>query len=207
MLPDKLNQYVSEYSKGLSIFLTKIKEQTDGSEGAHMICGSTVAALLSILTKLTNAKLALDIGTYVGFSACAIAEAMNHEGRVISCEQDPRCFEIAQKNFSEHPHGYKVKQYFGDAKNCIAELNEPIDIAFLDAHKKFYLDYYELVVEKMRSGGVIVVDDALWKGEVVVPTHPRHDVMHQFNERIHNDPRVENILIPIRNGVNLIYKL
>ncbi len=208
MLIRSLKEYLESHETPLSSALSKIQQRTqDEFEGSHMLCGSQIATFLSMIVKITAAKHVIDIGTYVGFSALAMAEAIEDDGHIISCERDQRYFEAAQKNIEEHPDGHKVQLFYGEAKDCIDQLDKPLDLSFLDADKTPYLDYYQQLVEKTRPGGVIVIDDALWKGMVAEPNTPRLHLMDQFNDYVQNDSRVENLLIPLRHGINLIYKL
>ena len=208
MILAPLKQYLESHARPLSDSLAKIQKETGKVfEGSHMICGTQIAHLLSILIKLMRAKYVIDIGTYVGFSALAIAEALESDGKVISCERDALYYEMATKNVNAHPDGHKVELFHGNAADCIDQIDKPIDLSFLDADKTPYLEYYQKLVEKTRPGGLIVVDDALWKGQVAEANTPRLHLMNQFNEYVKDDPRVENLLVPIRHGINLVYKL
>ncbi len=208
MISAPLNNYLEKHSKPLSNYLNSLMENAHlHGEGAHMICGPQIAALLSILVKLANAKYIVDVGTFIGFSALVLAEASCKEGKVFSCEKDPRSFEIARKNIDQHPDGWKVQLSLQDADEFIDALPSGIEFSFLDGHKQSYLSNYKKLVEKTKSGGIIVIDDALWKGEITHPNNPRLQAMDEFNTTIYEDPKVENLLIPIRNGINLIYKL
>lgn len=207
MISEELNHYLNEHSTPLSFALKHLINHADEDvEGMHMISGSHVAALLSLLVKLTQAKYIVDIGSFIGFSALAMAEAASSDARIYSCERDPRYVEVAQKNLDNHPDGYKVSLKLSEASPFIDQLKSGIELSFLDADKKPYMVYYNKLVEKTKSGGLIVIDDALWKGEVTNPQSERIKTMDQLNQFVRDDKRVENILIPLRNGVNLVYK-
>ncbi|MCH9632389.1 MAG: tRNA 5-hydroxyuridine methyltransferase [Chlamydiae bacterium] len=208
MLLQPIKQYLESHARPLSESLQKIQKETGKTfEGSHMLCGTQVASLLSILIKVMRAKYVVDIGTYVGFSALAMAEALEPDGKVISCERDALYFKTATKNVNAHPDGHKVELFYGNAIDCIDQIEQPLDLSFLDADKTPYLEYYQKLVEKTRPGGLIIIDDALWKGEVVEATTPRLHLMNQFNEYVEKDTKVESLLIPIRHGINLVYKL
>lgn len=207
MLSDQLNHYLTKHSKPLSSHLSQIQKKTQQLPSSHMLSGSLMSTFLGFLVKMTKAKLAIDVGTYVGFSALSLAEAMGNEGEVRTYENNSEHAAIAKSNIQNHPQGDKVKLFLGDALDLLKEIDQPVDLAFIDANKRPYAQYYEILVEKLRPGGVMVIDDALWKGEVISPTETKHETMNQLNELIHQDPRVENLLIPIRHGINLVYKL
>lgn len=208
MISDSLKEYMHKHSKTDSPFLSKVTQETYANiELAQMICGPLVGNLLKFLVRISDAKLVLDVGTFVGFSALTLAEAMDVGGKVITCENNEIHFEIAKKNIKAHPNGNKVELFFGDALDCINSVQELLDLSFLDANKKDSIDQYNLLVEKTRPGKAIVVDDALWKGEIIEMSEPKHLIMDELNKFILKDPRVENVLIPLRNGINLVYKL
>lgn len=207
MISKVLNHYLIDHSTPLSLDLQQLMAYTDDEiEGKHMICGAQVAALLSFLVKLSKAKYIVDIGSFIGFSALALAEAAPSDAIIFSCERDPRYVEVAQKNLDRHPDGYKVSLTLQEALHFIDGLKPGIDLTFLDADKKPYMVYYNKLVEKTKPGGLIIIDDALWKGEVTNPQSDRIKIMDQLNQYVRDDIRVDNVLIPIRNGVNLVYK-
>ncbi len=207
MLSDQLNLYLTKHSKPLSSHLSQIQKKTQQLPSSHMLSGSLVSAFLAFLAKMTKAKLSIDVGTYVGFSALSLAEAMSDDGEVRTYENNLEYAAMAQSNIQNHPQGHKVKLFFGDALDLLKEIDQPVDLAFIDANKRPYADYYEILVQKLRPGGVMVIDDALWNGEVISPTETKHETMTRLNEFISKDYRVENLLIPLRHGINLVYKL
>lgn len=208
MISDELNKYIRDFSTQLSPSLLEIENETQKTQkDAHMLCGPLLGSLLRFLVLLSNAKKIVDVGTFVGFSALTLAEALDDEGEVISFEKDPIRMEIAKQNIQKHPKGHKVKLVLGDALENLEKIEGQIDLSFIDANKKPYLQYYEILLEKTKPGGVIVIDDALWKGKLLEKTDPKHEIMDELNQFIAKDPRVENILIPIRHGINLVYKL
>lgn len=208
MISDTLNEYLLRHSKKNSPFLSKLSDKTQKNLGEpHMLCGPLVGAFLNFLVKLSNAKFVLDIGTFSGYSALSIAEALDKEGKVLTCEKCANHVAVARKNFAQHKDGYKIELFYGNALDCIKSVQKPIDLSFLDADKRPSIEYYDLIVEKTKPGGAIVIDDALWKGEIVKMSEPKHLIMDELNKYILNDPRVENVLIPLRHGINLVYKI
>lgn len=208
MISEELNKYVHDFSTYLSPPLAEIEKETfETQKDAHMLCGPLLGSLLRFLVQLSNAKKIVDVGTFVGFSALTLAEALSDDGEVISLEKDPARMEIARQNIKKHHQGHKVKLILGDALENLEKIDTEIDLSFLDANKKPYLQYYELLVQKTKPGGIIVIDDALWKGKLLEKSDPKHLIMDELNQAIAKDPRVENVLIPLRHGINLVYKL
>ncbi|MCH9634019.1 MAG: putative O-methyltransferase [Chlamydiae bacterium] len=209
MLPAELNNYLIKHSHPLSNNLNQIVEDTIQSTKAnHMISGPLVSALLRLLVRLTHPKLIVDLGTFTGFSALSMAEVMPKGCHLISCEINSEHCKTAKSNFNLHPTKDQITLFEGCVQDCLEKIDDAsIDLAFLDANKTTYFEYYESLVHKLKSGGILVMDDILWKGHAISPYKNREKRMDEMNHIISNDQRVENLLLPIRNGVNVIYKL
>lgn len=207
MIAKELNDYLKEHIHPLSEHLGQIAKETKKKlDSAHMISGPLMSTLLRLLTQVLKPRLVLDLGTYTGFSALSIAEVLPSEAKIITCDIDPFHLEIAKENFKNHPRGSFIQVFEGKADDCIDNLKSEVDMVFLDANKNTYLEYYEALIPKIRSGGLLIMDDVLWKGMAISPVKIREKRMDAINKRIAADPRVENLLLPIRNGVNIIYK-
>lgn len=203
-----LNSYLDQHTHPLSNPLSEIQNKTlEDLEAAHMLSGPQVAALLRLLIRLHQPKKILDLGTFTGFSALTMAEVMPHNSELITCDSLDLHLEIANKNFSLHPKGDKIQVFRGTVNELLDQLKNPVDFVYLDADKKEYFLYYERLIEQLNPKGLLVIDDTLWKGRVVHPEKEREKRMDALNKHILNDPRVENVLLPVRNGVNVIYKL
>jgi caffeoyl-CoA O-methyltransferase len=138
-----------------------------------------------------------------------MAEGLPDDGKLITCDKDPEATRIARQFFDRSPHGKKITIRLGDALETVRSLPaEPsFDLAFLDADKEGYVAYFEELVPRLRRGGLLVADNTLWSGEVVDPQTDHARAIHHFNERVTADPRVENVLLSVRDGVMLARKL
>jgi caffeoyl-CoA O-methyltransferase len=145
----------------------------------------------------------LEIGTFTGYSALMMAEGLPGDGRLVTCEINPKAAEIARRYFAKSPHGHKIEIRLGAALETIATLAEPLDIVFIDADKTNYLNYYEACVPLLRPGGLIVADNVLWSGKVIDPNDDDTRAIVAFNERVQADPRVENVCLTVRDGMML----
>ena len=144
--------------------------------------------------------------------AGSIGNHLAHAARVLGwevtlCDIDPAAESIARRHFAESPHGSKIRIHMGPALQTIEKLAGPFDLVFIDADKENYPNYYEPVLARLRPGGLIVVDNTLWSGEVVAPRDEAGRAIHELNETIQHDPRVENVLATIRDGIHIARKL
>ena len=197
-------------TKPVSTELQQIQEETyDTMEGAGMLSGSVHANLFHILCKSIQAKNALEIGTFTGYSALAVAESLPKDGKLIACDiEDGDPQKIAKKYWSQSEHGSKIELKVGNALETIPKLTQTFDFVFIDADKINYTNYYNLVLPKVRSGGLIVADNVLRGGEVVGknPSQSTRAIM-EFNEMVLKDKKVENVLLTVRDGITIISKI
>jgi caffeoyl-CoA O-methyltransferase len=159
-----------------------------------------------LLVRIIGAKRILEIGMFTGYSALAWAEALPEDGRVITCDVNPETTEIARRYFAESPHGKKIEIKLGPAIETLKTLSGPFDVCFIDADKTGYSAYYDRCIDLTRRGGLIVLDNMLQSGRVLNPTEERDRLIHALNERIQNDERVENVFLPIRDGIMICWK-
>ena len=203
-----IEAYCQNQTQPDSALLAEIRAYTQANfKNAQMLSDVLVGRLLQFLLRLMHAKMVLDLGTFTGYSALSMAEAMSQESCVLTCDKDPRVLAIAKAFFDKSEHSSKIKIIQGEVAECIASIDEEIDLAFIDADKMQIESYYELILPKLRIGGVIVVDDVLWRAEVLAPGDKRAISVHQFNDKIKKDPRILNVLLPIRHGLNIMIKL
>ena len=164
---------------------------------------------LSLISKLYNPRLIVEIGTYTGYSALCLAEGLTDAGKLISIDVNEETSAFAQSFISKTKYAHKIELVVADAKNYIPTINEPLDIVFIDADKKNYLVYYHLLIDKLKSGGLIIADNVLWSGKITMPVSEMDKetlALHQFNEFVEQDERVENLLIPLRDGLLIVRK-
>lgn len=210
LLDERLDAYVFAHTREPHPLLDELRETTYGTMRApQMQVGRVEGALLRLLVALGGAKRVLEIGTFTGYSALSMAEAMPADGVLITCDIDPDAVAIAQRFFARSPHGPKIDVRLGDALETIRDLPQdpPLDLVFLDADKERYVTYYDEVLPRLRTGGLLVADNTLWSGTVLDPQHPTDKAICAFNDRVQSDPRVDNVLLSVRDGVMIARKL
>ena len=203
----KIEQYAFDHTSEEGELLRRLEKETyENLEIPQMTTGRIEARLLKLLARLVGAQRILEIGTFAGYSALSMAEALPEDGTLVTCDEDPVAIAFAQKYFSESPHGKKIKQMEGPALESIKKLTGTFDMAFIDADKINYSNYYEAILPMIRPGGLIAVDNVLWSGRVLDPQDESDRAIHQFNERVVKDQRVESVLLTVRDGLNCIIK-
>lgn len=205
-----LDKYLREHSSAQDDALLWIQKQTNMyTNYPRMMSGPVQGALLKILTEISGARRVLEIGTYTGYSAVCIASGLPSDGRLDTLELNDEMEDLILEGFRRAGLSDRISLHIGDAKESLASLQGPYDMVFIDADKREYLKYYEVVFDKVRPGGLIVADDVLWDGKVYeenVPTDSQTAGITAFNDAVAADPRVENVIIPLRDGLNVIRK-
>ena len=143
---------------------------------------------------------------FTGYSAMMMPSALPDDGELITCDIDPQAEAIARRYFDEHPHGRKIQIRMGPALDTLKTISGPLDLVFIDADKENYVAYYEAVVPLLRTGGLIVADNTLWSGKVIDPTTPVERAIVGFNAHVAKDPRVDKVLLTVRDGMTLARK-
>ncbi|HHN48886.1 MAG TPA: O-methyltransferase [Bacteroidales bacterium] len=175
----------------------------------QMIAGHEQGSLLRMISQMINPRHILEIGTFTGYSAICLAAGLEEGGKLHTIEINPELEEIATRYFLEAGLSDKIIQHFGDARQIIPTLDIKFGLVFIDASKEHYIDFYELAMEKLHSSGFILADNALWYGKVANPAvlnDKDTDSIRKFNIHVQNDPRVENLILPVRDGLMLIRK-
>ena len=210
VIDEKIVDYSIKMSKPVSEPLEQLQQETyDQMQSAGMLSGAVHANLFKILCKTLQATTALEIGTFTGYSALAVAEALPPKGKVIACDIDNgKAQDLARKYWAKSEHGSKINLVVGNALDTIPTLKEQFDFVFIDADKINYKKYYELILPKVRSGGLIVADNVL-RGGTVLDKNPSESTkaIIEFNEFVLADKRVENVLLTVRDGITIIRKL
>lgn len=206
-----LDQYILDHSAKEPELLQKLNRQTHVKIiNPRMLSGHLQGRILKMLTQMIGAKTVLELGTFTGYSALCFAEALPEDGRVYTIDINDELEEFAQGFFDQSEHGHKITQYIGKALEIIPVLDMQFDLVFLDADKREYQAYYDAVFDKILSGGYILADNTLWDGKVVQPVDPNDKQtisLLAFNAFVANDPRVETVILPLRDGLTLIRKL
>ncbi|CAI2717634.1 O-methyltransferase [Nitrospina watsonii] len=206
-IDDRIERYAFNYTEDEGPLLTQLKQEThEKLELPVMLTGRLEGRLLKLLVQLLQAKRVLEIGTFSGYSALSMAEGLPDDGELFTCDIDPPAIEMAKKYFHRSEHGKKITLLEGEALKSIEKVEAPLDMVFIDADKANYLNYYEAVLPKVRSGGLIVVDNVLWSGRVLDPQDESDHAIHNFNRSVHADDRVEGVLLTVRDGVFCLRK-
>ena len=205
-----IEAYATEHSSPEPALLVELAQATrEFSEMHRMMVGRLEGRFLKMLVAVSGARRVLEIGTFTGYSALSMAEALPADGTIVTCELDERHAAMAQGYIDRSPYAGQIEIRIGPALESIGRLDGPFDFVFIDAHKPEYPAYYEAVLPKVTQGGLICVDNVFQGGDVVDAAQDREGVraVRQLNDTVASDPRVECVMVPIRDGVTLIRKL
>lgn len=203
-----IEQYAHNMTSDESDAVTTLIQQSDEElEFIDMLSGKLVGQLLKLLIQISGAKKVLEIGTFTGYSALMMAEALPAGGEILTMEMNERYQEMAESHFKQFDTGKKIKLLKGDAHELILDLSGAFDLVFLDADKISYPFYYEHIMERLNPGGLLVADNVLWSGKVMNPDDPKSKAMDAFNKQVKQDERVEQVLLPVRDGISVIRKI
>ena len=178
----------------------------------HMLSGQVQGELLRMLSRMIRPRRILELGTFTGYSALCLAEGLSDDGELITIEHNDELEDTIRHNLSLSPMGRKIRLLIGDAKEVIATAEigcDLFDLVFIDADKREYCAYYELVYPLVRPGGFILADNTLWDGHIVDPAydHDKQTIgLRDFNRLVADDPRVSQVILPVRDGMTIIYK-
>lgn len=205
-----LDDYILSHSDPEPEYLAKVNRATHLKViNPRMLSGHLQGRVLAMFCRMMQPKRILELGTFTGYSALCMAEALPADGILHTIECDDELESFILQNFAESEHGKKICLHIGDALVEIKNIDETFDLVFIDADKREYLAYYEAVLPKLRSGGFILADNTLWDGKVLKPVEPNDaqtiSIM-SFNDFVAKDKRVEKVLLPLRDGLTIIRK-
>ncbi len=172
----------------------------------EMQVGHVEGALLRLLVRSVSAKHVLELGTFTGYSTLVMAEGLPDDGKLITCDNSLEATAIAKRYWSRSPHSGKIELRLGDALETLKNIKGSFDLVFIDADKENYINYWELCLPKTRSGGLLVIDNVLWGGDVLDPKDETGKAIAEFNRHVCSDKRVEVVMLPLRDGVTVAYK-
>lgn len=202
-----IEKYCIEHTTPLQALFDELKNETHAKTSApQMQVGRLEGAFLKLLIGLTHAQTVLEFGTFTGYSSMAMAEALPPNGKVITFDIDPKATSIARAFWAKNPHGGKIELRLGPGLESIRGVEGPIDLVFIDADKANYINYWEASLPKIRTGGLVVVDNVLWNGAVLKPIDKSDHSIVAFNEHAKKDARVEIVMLPVRDGMLLARK-
>lgn len=209
-ISDLIQRYAEEHTTEESTLLNEINRETHLNVlRPRMLSGHLQGQMLSMFTHLLRPLNVLEIGTYTGYSALCIAEGMQEGGKLVTIDINAELEDFAREKFDKSPFKHVIDFRIGNALDVIPELDMEFDLVFIDADKKNYLKYYQLVLEKLSSRGAIIADNVLWSGKVVEEVDDKDEdtiALKEFNDFVHQDQSVINVLFPVRDGLMLIRK-
>ena len=207
----ELDRYVCDHSEHEPEILRKLNRKTHLSVlQPRMLSGHFQGRVLSMLSHMIRPMRVLEIGTYTGYSALCFAEGLAEGGKVITLDVNEELEELVREFIAMAEMEDRIDYRIGDARQLIPKLEEQFDIVFIDADKKNYCNYYDLVFDKVKSGGYIIADNVLWSGKVLedVDTLDRETkIIMEYNRKVHEDPRVQEVLLPVRDGLMVARKV
>jgi caffeoyl-CoA O-methyltransferase len=208
LVPEEVDAYAEAHTSAPAPHLAALAAETRaGLDSPQMLTGAIEGRFLETLVFLAQPRLVLELGTYSGYSALAMAAALPEGGRIVTCEISGEHAEFARRHIAASPDADRIDVRLGPALDTIAALDGPFDLVFVDADKPRYRDYYEAVLEKLAPRGLIVVDNTLWSGRVLEPAADGDQstaALIEFNDHVAADDRVVSVMLTIRDGVTLI---
>lgn len=206
----ELDDYVCNHTQKEPEWLYELNRETHLNVlKPRMLSGHFQGRVLSMFSKMIRPKDVLEIGTYTGYSALCMAEGLAEGGHMVTIDKNEELEDLVQKYIQKSPYQDAIKCVIGDAMEIVPGLKRDFDLVFIDADKSNYINYYNMVFDKVRPGGYILFDNVLWSGKVLEPVKEKDTdtkVLVELNKMIHEDDRVEEVLLPIRDGVLIARK-
>ncbi len=210
-IPEEINQFSENHTTAESALIYDLNRQTHIQIMIpRMLSGHLQGKILSLFSHMIKPMNVLEIGTYTGYSALCMAEGMQKEGVLVTIDKNEEIEEFTQSYFDKSEFTNQIDYKIGNAIDIIPTLDLEFDLVFIDADKINYSNYFDLIIDKTTQGGFIIADNVLWSGKVVEPLNSKDKdtkAMLDYCEKIHNDPRVENVLMPVRDGLLIARKL
>lgn len=203
----ELENYATNHSENEPELLAKLDKETHQRIlQPRMLSGHFQGRFLSMMSKLIKPTNILEIGTFTGYATLSLAEGLAEDGCIDTIDVNEELTDFQRKYFDESPYGKQIIQHLGSALDIIPTLDKKFDLVFIDADKKNYINYFNIVIDKMNKGGIILSDNVLWSGKVIDEIKPndRSTIeIDNYNKLLKDDPRVETILLPIRDGLTV----
>ena len=208
-LPKEIENYASSHTEKESTLLAELNRETWANVMIpRMLSGHLQGRILSMFSKLVNPTNILEIGTYTGYSALCLAEGLKPNGTLHTLDINKECTSVANRYFKESDFNNNIKQHIGQALDIIPTLACNFQLAFIDADKKNYSNYFDAIIDKMDIGGLIIADNVLWSGKVTKEEKDYEAVaLDEYNKKMINSDRVETILLPVRDGLMISRKI
>ena len=206
-ISQELEDYIEKHSQNEPELLAQLNKETyQKILLPRMLSGHFQGRVLSMLSKLIRPNTILEIGTYTGYASLCLCEGLQENGQLHTIDIKEELVDFQRKYFDKSPWGNQIFQHLGEAISIIPNLDMKFDLVFIDADKENYISYFEMIVPRMNKGGIILSDNVLWSGKVLEPLQKNDsstEILLQYNELLKNDPRVETVLLPIRDGLTV----
>ena len=205
----EMDRYLENNASAEPDILKRLRKETfQKTTQPHMISGYQQGRLLTIISKLMQPKNVLEIGTFTGYATLSLAEGLHQEGKITTLDVNEELAYLPKKYFAESTFSSQIDFQLKDAKIFLEETTEIFDLVFIDADKENYVEYFKVIKEKIKSGSVVIFDNVLWYGKVLEeePKQKSTKIIKELNEMIAKDEDFENLILPLRDGVNLIRK-
>jgi len=211
-LPDEIESYSEAHTEYENELLKSLNRETSANVlNPRMLSGHLQGRFLSMISRMIRPENILEIGTFTGYSALCLCEGLTGSGKLTTIDINEELETLTRSYFAKSPFSEQIDYRIGNALDIIPLLTDNFDMVFIDADKMNYISYYNLCLEKVRKGGFIIADNVLWSGKVVSQEIKKADkdtqLLIEFNRMVHEDPRVSNILLPIRDGLMILQKL
>lgn len=205
-LDQKLSNYIDQHSQEETPLLKSLSRETHlKALLPQMLSGHPQGLFLSMISKMIKPKFILEVGTYTGYSAICLAQGLIKGGHLHTIDINEELHSLCLNYFKESGLDQSITQHIGDAKNIIPKLDMSFDLIFIDADKQNYAVYFDLIIDKLNSGAIILVDNVLWSGKILNDKKDKDtQAIHDFNRKVHLDSRVENLILPIRDGISIL---
>jgi predicted O-methyltransferase YrrM len=207
-ISDQLQQYIDDHSMKESDLLKALDRETHQKVlQPRMLSGSYQGRLLALLAKMIGPKKILEVGTYTGYATLCLAEGLTTGGSIDTIDHNEELADMQRRYFDQSPYGSQIDQHLGEAKDILKTLTGPYDLVFLDADKENYPHYFDLIIDKLETGGILLSDNVLWSGKVLEKaTDEATSALQEYNHKINTDVRVETVVLPIRDGLTITRK-
>jgi caffeoyl-CoA O-methyltransferase len=206
-ISEELEDYVAQHTENEPELLAALNKETHQKIfQSRMLSGHLQGRVLSMLSKLVRPKNILEIGTFTGYAALCLAEGLTDDGTLDTIDNNEELYDFQKKYFDRSQWSGQIIQHLGNAVDIIPTLNKNYDLVFIDADKANYPNYFEMIVPKMNKGGIILSDNVLWSGKVLEPVKQNDrstQILMEYNKTLKEDPRVETVLLPLRDGLTV----
>jgi len=207
--PQPLTEYIESHSSAEDLLLAELHRQTHlRCLMPQMVSGHQQGLFLELISRLMQPRCILEVGTFTGYSALCLAKGLTEDGCLHTIDINPELEPIVAEFFARSDHAHQLRTYWGAASELIPTIEGPFDLVFLDADKENYSAYYDLVIDRLRPGGLILADNVLWSGKVTDPVHRDTETvaLREFAQKVAADPRVQQLILSLRDGLSMIRK-